>query len=262
VNRVARPTFTWLTARPIAHRGLHAFEKGVIENSISAAMAAVDSGYAIECDVRLSLDGELVVFHDFALDRLTIGEGRLDALTADELSRLSLARTSDRIPLFTEFLDAIAGRTPLIVSIKSNFDGDLRVARRTAEIAATYAGPLALKSFDPDIVAYLREEQRSLGIAHIPLGVVAESSYESPQWSMLSAQARSVLTNFLHYPRTRPDFLSWSASALPHPTPFLCRQAVGLPVMVWTVRSQDVADSVAPWVDQILFEGFTPSAKI
>lgn len=252
------PSFDWLTARPIAHRGLHTHADGVVENSISAAKAAVKAGYAIECDVRLTLDVEPVVFHDFSLDRLTIGEGRLDARTSAELSRLSLVKTCDTIPLFTEFLAAIGGATPLIVSIKSNFDGDLRLARRTAEIAASYNGPLALKSFDPDIVAYLREGRRALGISHIPLGMVAQPAYESPQWNMLSQARRSELTNFLHYPRTRPDFLSWDGSALPHPTPFLCREGVGLPVMAWTVRSQDVADGVAPWADQILFEGFTP----
>src|SRR4051794_2404055 len=60
----------WLTARPIAHRGLHDKAKGVIENTVSAALAAVDAGYAIECDVQLTGDGEAVVFHDFTLDRL------------------------------------------------------------------------------------------------------------------------------------------------------------------------------------------------
>lgn len=257
---MTQSSFDWLTARPIAHRGLHDHAKGVIENSISAAKAAASAGYAIECDVRLTLDGEPVVYHDFSLERLTIGEGRLDARSSAELTRFSLARTRDTIPLFTEFLSAIGGTTPLIVSIKSNFDGDLRLTRRTAEIAAAYRGPLALKSFDPEIVAYLRESRDALGIAHIPLGVVAQPVYESPQWSMLSAARRSELTNFLHYPRTRPDFISWDASALPHPTPFLCREGVGLQVMTWTVRSQEVADSVASWTDQILFEGFTPRA--
>lgn len=253
--------FPWLTARPIAHRGLHDAARGVFENSISAAKAAVSAGYAIECDVRLSVDGEPFVFHDFALDRLTIGEGRLDARTAAELSRLALGRTRDTIPRFTEFLAAIGGQTPLIVSIKSNFDGDLRLARRTAEIASAYGGPLALKSFDPDIVAFLRESRERLGVSHIPLGVVAQPNYESPQWSALSAERRSELTNFLHYPRTRPDFLSWDVAALPHPTPFLCREGVGLPVMTWTVRSQEAADGAAAWADQILFEGFVPRAK-
>ncbi len=54
----------WLTARPIAHRGLHDVSKGVIENSLGALRAALAKGYAVECDLRLSRDGKVFVFHD------------------------------------------------------------------------------------------------------------------------------------------------------------------------------------------------------
>ncbi|HZD62319.1 MAG TPA: glycerophosphodiester phosphodiesterase, partial [Xanthobacteraceae bacterium] len=39
----------WLTARPIAHRGLHAREDGILENTLSAAQAAIERGFSIEC---------------------------------------------------------------------------------------------------------------------------------------------------------------------------------------------------------------------
>ena len=54
----------WLTARPIAHRGLHARDTGIVENTLSAAQAAIERGFSIECDVQLSADGEAVVFHN------------------------------------------------------------------------------------------------------------------------------------------------------------------------------------------------------
>jgi glycerophosphoryl diester phosphodiesterase len=66
----------WLTARPIAHRGLHDRARGVIENSLAAADAAVAGAYAIECDVQISRDGEAIVFHDETLERLTTAQGR------------------------------------------------------------------------------------------------------------------------------------------------------------------------------------------
>ena len=68
----------WLTARPIAHRGLHDAAAGVIENTASAFRAAIDAGYGIECDLQISADGEAMVHHDDALGRLTDGAGRLD----------------------------------------------------------------------------------------------------------------------------------------------------------------------------------------
>ena len=65
--------------RPIAHRGLHDRNKGVIENSRSAFAAAIERGYAIECDVQLSSDGVPFIFHDDDFDRLTEAPGRSDA---------------------------------------------------------------------------------------------------------------------------------------------------------------------------------------
>ena len=65
---------SWLTARPIAHRGFHDMNKTRWENTLSAFAAAVERGYAIECDVHLSSDGVPVVIHDDdlqAADRTT-----------------------------------------------------------------------------------------------------------------------------------------------------------------------------------------------
>ncbi|RVC06243.1 glycerophosphodiester phosphodiesterase, partial [Mesorhizobium sp. M7A.F.Ca.AU.001.01.1.1] len=45
---------SWLTARPVAHRGFHDMNKTRWENTLSAFAAAAERGYAIECDVHLS----------------------------------------------------------------------------------------------------------------------------------------------------------------------------------------------------------------
>ena len=109
----------WLTARPIAHRGLHYRAAGLPENTIAAARAAVAGGYAIECDVQPSLDGEAMVFHDAALGRLTraseAGRGPQGRRSRDPGGR----RTAERIPTLGRFLAEIGGRVPLIVEIKS-----------------------------------------------------------------------------------------------------------------------------------------------
>ena len=67
------PGLDWLTAQPVAHRGLHDAAAGVIENTASAFRAAIEGGFAIETDLQLSADGEAMVHHDFALGRLTLG---------------------------------------------------------------------------------------------------------------------------------------------------------------------------------------------
>lgn len=248
----------WLSGTPIAHRGLHDETAGAIENSISAAKAAIAKGYAIECDVQLTRDGEVVVFHDDTLERLTSAKGRVDSHDAGELARLSLRGTSDMVPTLREFLSAIDARAPLVMEIKSNFDGDLRLAKSVAEIAARYDGPLIIESFDPDPIAFLRAEGATLGVTHVPLGIVAQARYEADEWPDLSNARRMELKSFSHFSRTRPDFLSWNVSDLPHAIPLLCREGLKIPVTVWTVRSREQAEFALKWSDQIVFEGFAP----
>lgn len=253
------PALAQLIAQPIAHRGLHDAARGVIENSIAAARAAIAAGYAIECDVQRTKEGELVVFHDDTLERLTDSAGKVGDKNADELTRLTLRGARDAIPRFADFLAAIDGRTPLVVEIKSDFDGDLTAAQRVAEHLARYEGPVAVESFDPEPMAFLRAQGAALGVAHVPLGMVGEAHYSETDWPRLSSAQRVELTHFLHYSRTRPDFISWSVNDLPHAIPLLAREALHIPVTTWTVRAREQAARAHPWADQIVFEGFTPT---
>src|SRR3954451_4342131 len=131
----------WLTARPVAHRGLH---DGLtaIENTTSAFQAAIDGGYAIETDVQITADGEAMVHHDFALGRLTLGSRQLAAMTAAGLKEVPFKATADRIMTLGELCDFVAGRTPLVIELKGRLDGDRRLATRAAEILKSYAGPV------------------------------------------------------------------------------------------------------------------------
>src|SRR3954469_13504743 len=101
----------WLTARPIAHRGLHDASSGVIENTPTAFRAAIASGYGIECDLQISADGEAMVHHDDALARLTEGAGRLAPITAEALQRIAFKSTADRMLTLGELCDFVAGHT-------------------------------------------------------------------------------------------------------------------------------------------------------
>ena len=134
----AKPDLGWLVARPIAHRGLHDLAGGVIENSPSAAEAAIAGGFGIECDVQLTADGQAVVFHDFVLDRLTGETGAVVARKAAELTGITLKGSGDHLPTLPAFLDLIGGRVPLVIEIKSRFDGNLALTKRTVEVLAGY----------------------------------------------------------------------------------------------------------------------------
>ncbi|HSI42595.1 MAG TPA: glycerophosphodiester phosphodiesterase family protein [Xanthobacteraceae bacterium] len=243
----------WLTARPIAHRGLHDAAAGIIENMPAAAEAAMAGRYAIECDVQLSADGQAMVFHDDALDRLTLAQGPLSARTAQALQGLAFRGTAERMMSLPDLLARVAGRVPLLIELKSAFDGHTGIAERTVAVLAAYAGPAALMSFDPDLVAAVRRLA-----PHLPRGFTMERRYTDPEWDGLSAAAKFSYGHVLHAPRTRPDFLAHYVKELPAPVPWLARHLFGRPVLTWTVRSE--ADRVAAraYADQMIFEGFRP----
>lgn len=243
----------WLMARPIAHRGLHDVSRGIIENSVAAARRAIERDYAIECDVQLSQDGEAIVFHDKTLARLLGMPGEIGALTAQDLARCAYTGSSERVATLPDFFEAIAGRVPLIVELKSRFDGDARLAARVAHLAETYAGPLALKSFDPQVLCSLR----GLKVG-TPLGRVAQAHYCAADWPELCDEARKTLEALVDFPRGQPDFLSWHVGDLPHAVPLLCRAGMGMKVMAWTVRDAAERDNALKCADQIVFEGFEP----
>ncbi len=250
----------WLIERPIAHRGLHDVAAGRPENSLSAAVAAIEARCSIECDIQPSRDSEAMVFHDEDLERLTGAHGRVDALEARSLVALHLNGGADHIATLTELLTAVAGRTPIVCEIKSRFDGDTRLAERAAIVARDYPGPFCFKSFDPIVMARLRSRRVPLGLVDTPLGMIAQADYSSPaaEWARLSDFDKTRLAQFLHWPETRPDFLSWNVDDLPNATPFLCRAALDLPVMAWTVRTPGQMAVQRQWTDQMVFEGFRP----
>ena len=102
---------------PVAHRGLH--NETLPENGMGAFRAAMREGYTIETDVRLSKDGEIMVFHDDHLFRMTGANLAVADCTAEELSRLKLGESNERIPLFSEFLSTVDGQVPLLIEIKN-----------------------------------------------------------------------------------------------------------------------------------------------
>lgn len=247
-----RADLCWLTAQPIAHRGLHEASAGVIENTRTAVRRAIECGYAIEIDVQRSADDAVVVFHDDDLDRLTEATGPVDGLTSAELRGIPLRGTTDRIWSLAELLEEVGGRVPLVVELKSRFDGDMRLAAAAGGVLAAYSGRAVAKSFDPALVASLRNSQPDL-----PRGVIG-CAFEDDEWSILSPGRRLRYRNLLHWPETRPDFLSWDVHDLPRAAVTIARQLFGTPVLSWTVRTPADQARAAMYADQMIFEGFLP----
>ena len=243
----------WLTRIPIAHRGLHNASHGIVENTISAAKAAISKGYSIECDVQVSADGVVMVFHDDTLDRLTDRSDPFEQLKANELSSLTLRNSTENIPTLETFLKFVDGQVPIICEIKSKFDGNLGLVRQTAGIIKNYQGHLALKSFDPEVVTAV-----SKLAPNRPRGFIGESTYDDAEWNFLSESQKTAMANLKNIDEMRPHFLSWYIKDIEHGPPQLARKALGLQLMTWTVRNVNDQSKAVAYADQIVFEGFTP----
>jgi glycerophosphoryl diester phosphodiesterase len=243
----------WLIARPVAHRGLHDASRGIIENMPGAAKAAMSGNFAIECDIQLTADGEAMVHHDDELGRLTEGSGALLTKTAAELKTVPFKATSERMMTLAELCALVAGRVPLVIEVKSHFDGDRKLVRRMAEVLSSYTGPAVGMSFDPDQVIALREL-----IPNRPRGIVAERHYTEQDWPEASPVQRRGMTHLRHFFRTRPDFVAYWVNELPSPAPWIARHLFGCPLLTWTVRTQEQRQRAARHADQMIFEGFRP----
>jgi glycerophosphoryl diester phosphodiesterase len=227
----------WLTARPIAHRGLHDPAAGIIENTPSAFRAAIEGGYGIECDLQISADGEAMVHHDDALGRLTEGEGRLDTMTAAALKRVPFKGSADRMLTLAELCDLAGGRTTLVIELKGQFPGDTRLAAPAARVLAGQAGPIAAMSFDPAL-----------------MGLVAmKRAADTPTTARMSAleYLRQMFAAHL-------QFMAYRVQDLGSVPPLLARNVLGWPLLTWTVRTAADRARAARYADQVIFEGFRP----
>jgi len=243
----------WLTARPIAHRGLHDAARGVIENTAGAVRAAIAGGYGVETDLQISADGEAMVYHDDVLGRLTEGQGRLDSFSAAALKRVAFRDSSERMMTLGELCDLVGGRVTMVIELKSRFDGDRRLPGRVADVLAGYHGPVAPMSFDPNQLDLLRHKAPSLA-----RGIVAAKYRPHPYWDLMPAWMRYGMGYLLTALAARPQFVAYAVADLPALAPLFARHVLGLPLLTWAVRTDTERKRAVRWADQMIFEGFRP----
>ena len=243
----------WLTAKPIAHRGLHDAALGIVENAAGAVQAALAAGYGVEVDLQISADGEAMVHHDAALGRLTEGDSRLDQLTSTELKHVKFRGSPERMLSLGDLCDLVDGRVALLPELKSRFDGDSRLAERVAALLSAYKGPVAPMSFDPLQLQVLRQKAPSL-----PRGIVAAKYKPHPYWDQMPPRLRYNMGSLLPAASARPQFVAYMADNLPAVAPWIARHILCLPLVTWVVRSKAEQQRAMRYADQIIFEGFRP----
>jgi glycerophosphoryl diester phosphodiesterase len=226
---------------PFAHRGLWSPGEAV-ENSLAAIERACAAGYGSEFDVRLTGDGEVVVFHDETLARMAGLDVPVSRLPAADLMRVPLQGGPDRIPTLAQVLELVDGRSMLLVELKPGPDPQ-EVAERTAEVLDRYSGPFAVIGFDALALAWFAAQRPD-----VPRGL--DAMWE-PEDEALAAEEMARLCDL-----ALPHFLVLEKRAALGQVA-AAHRAEGRPVIAWTMRSTDEVERVADRCDNFIFEGFT-----
>ncbi len=249
-GRTGHPGLMDLQGWKFAHRGLHDGEKP--ENSMAAFRAALEGGYGIELDVHLLADGDLAVFHDSTLSRMTGEDLHIADLTTEDLPNHHLLGTQETIPTFRQVLDLFAGKAPMIIELKVDRENYAQLADAAVAMMAGYEGVYCMESFDPRAVHHLKKHH-----PQILRGQLTENYFRTEGCSLpgpLKWALKSQVLNFL----TQPDFIAYNDRDRKCLSNALAVQLWGLQGVSWTLRTQADFDAATAdgWLP--IFEHFTP----
>ncbi|MBR3293213.1 MAG: glycerophosphodiester phosphodiesterase [Oscillospiraceae bacterium] len=230
-----------------AHRGLHSRDKRIPENSLPAFARAAREGYGMELDVQLTRDGKVVVFHDDTLDRVCGVPGRVENFTLAELRQLRLCGTENTIPLFSEVLNTVRGRTPLIVELKTG-RRNRELCEKTYALLSDYRGEVCIESFNPFIVGWFRFHARDLLRGQLASPTEGSDGSVGPLRAFL---LQRCLMNFIG----RPQFIAYKIG--PRPLAVRISELLGAMRVGWT--SHEPRNEKGR--DAVIFEFYRPKVK-
>ncbi len=234
-------SFPWLTTQDLAHRGLHKSGTVAEENTLPAVEAAIEAGFGVEIDVRATVDGIIVVFHDDTLDRMTDGKGAVHKLGFAQIQRHMVGQSGAPAPSLPDVLEAVDERQPVFVEIKSSKETDVQlVCAGVRHCFEGYGGPVAVMSFDPRVLVWFKRYMPKYA-----RGLVVGREF------LLSWRNRASLSFWLK--RTRPDFLACDINLLPNSLAARWRKS-GKPLLTWTVKDNEMEQIGRQHADALIFE--------
>ena len=247
--RKGHPGLEALRGWRYAHRGLHG--SSAPENSLEAFRRAVEGGYGMELDIHLLKDGSLAVLHDHSLQRTAGADVNIEDLTAEELKIFRLEGTDEPIPLFSQVLELVAGRTPLIVELKSTTDNFAALCDAATRLLDGYQGVYCIESFDPRCIGWLKKHRPQLIRGQLAENFLRAKGGIKPIFKVLMSWQ---LTHFL----TQPDFVAFKYRDRKNLGTWLSRHLWGAQGVSWTLKTQQELDTAEKegWIP--IFEDFTP----
>lgn len=238
---------TWILQTAIAHRGLHNGSSRP-ENSLSAFEFAIQHNIPIELDIHQLSDGNLAVFHDPELSRMTGMPGTLAAQNASTLKPFKLLETDQSIPLIDEVLALVAGNVPILIEIKQQ-DRVGPLEQTLHDKLAHYAGDYAIQSFNPASVAWFKHHA-----PHILRGQLLGS---------INAKTTPWPTDLLHKTLlingvSSPHFIAYNLHGLPSLPVAIARRFLHIPILAWTIQTEQDKAKALKYADNIIFEAIAP----
>lgn len=245
-----RKDFSKFNGRYYAHRGLHSNPDKIPENSMAAFKLAVENNYGIEMDIQLSKDKVPVIFHDFTLKRVCRLNKKVRELTYDELQKLCLNQSKEKIPTLKEVLELVGGKVPLILEFKVEYT-DTSVCDITAPMLENYKGTYCIESFNPLVLLWYRRKR-----PHIIRGQLASNLVKDKEVGSrtLFFVLQNLLLNFL----TKPDFISFNYKYQKMLSFSLCKHFFHTPSFAWTIKNQESLNESMENFDYFIFDHFIP----
>lgn len=243
---VMKERMSWLFNTYIAHRGYHV-GKEIPENSIKSFENAIKEGFAIELDLRLSKDNQVVVFHDGNLKRMTGINKQVQDCTYNELKQYSLYETTETIPHFHTVLEVVNGKVPLMVELKTeNKVGELE--EKAYALLKNYRGEFVVQSFHPFSLGWFKKNA-----PHIVRGQLS-GSFRGEKLTPIRKKILSrLLLNFV----SEPHFINYELKYL-HKLPKVYREGKKIPLIGWTARTEEQFINGLKQCRNVVFEGFNP----
>lgn len=229
-----------------AHRGLHS--DTVPENTLAAFSAAAENGFGIELDLRLSSDGEVMVFHDDTLLRFFGSERRFSELSSFELDQLCLSQGRERIPRFSDVLQSVNGKVPLLIELKGK-NLDTAICRKTYELLRRYDGLYCVESFNPMYVRWFAKH-----CPDIYRGLLYDNAKIQNDFSILHLFLNTMILNVF----ARPQFIAYRHDCKMSFSLWLCMHVWKVDKAVWTVKTKEAYEKFKNTCCLRIFESFVP----
>ena len=233
-----------------AHRGLWSIRKGIPENSLPAFQAAADKGYAIELDVHLTADGKAVVFHDDGLQRMCESKSMIWDISYEDLQKLYLKNSKEKVPLFSDVLQVVKGRVPLLVELKAN-GTSTKVCEVASHLLDNYPGLYCIESFSPFILRWYKKNRPQIIRGQLSCHFQPSVAYP---W-IAKKMSEHLFVNFFG----RPDFIAYEYHHGMHLwNILLLKKLFQTPIFAWTIHSQTAEKNSKKVFDSIIFDRYLP----